>query len=68
MIWDAITKLMVEFRPYLDMMEDKDALSCKALHKCVVLNETMAKQTPDIAQNAINLLNSVTNEQLRTLK
>lgn len=67
MIWDEITKSLVEFKPYLDMVEDKDTLSCKSLHKCIVLNETMAKRTPYIAQNAIILLNTTTNEQLHTL-
>lgn len=40
----------------------------KALHKCVVLNETMTKRSPDIAQNAIGLLNSVTSDQLQILR
>lgn len=68
LIWDEITKSLMEFRPYLDIMEDKVALSCKALHKYVVLNDTMVKRIPDIAQNAINLLKIVTNEQLHTLQ
>jgi len=67
LVWDEITKSMIEFRLYLDFMEDKDALACKDFHRCVVVNETMAKQTLDIAHNAINLLNSITNEQLHTM-
>jgi len=67
LIWDVIVSSVVDFRPYLDMLEDKATLSCKALHKCVVLNETMIKRTPDIAQNVISLLNTVTNDQLQTL-
>lgn len=58
----------MEFRPYLDSMEEKDNLAYKALHRCFVLNETMAKRTPEIAQNAINFLNFITNEQLHTLE
>lgn len=38
LIWDAIVISVVDFRPYLDMLEDKEALSCKALHKCVLMN------------------------------
>lgn len=54
-------------RPYLDMMEDKTALFNKALHKCVVANETMTERTSETAQNAINFLNSANNEQLHAL-
>jgi len=43
------------------------SLSCKAFHRCVVLNETMAERTLDIAQNAINVLNTTTNEKLNIL-
>jgi len=50
LIWDVIISSVVDFRPYLDMLEDKATLSCNALHKCVVLNETMTKRTPDIAK------------------
>lgn len=67
LIWDAIVHSVVDFRPYLDVLEDKVALSCKALHKCVVINETMTKRTPDIAQNTISFLNTTTNEQFQTL-
>lgn len=49
LIWDVIINSVVEFRPYLDMLEDKGTLSCKALHKCVVLNENLTKRTLDIA-------------------
>ena len=41
LIWDTIINSIVDFRPYLDMLEDTTALSCKSLHKCVVINETM---------------------------
>jgi len=58
---------MVDFRPFLDMLEDKETLYCKAVHKCVFINETMAKNTPYIAQNALSLLNTTTNDQLKTL-
>jgi len=67
LIWGVIVNSVVEFRPYLDMLEDKATLSCKALDKCVVLNETMTKRTPDIAHNTISLLNTVTNEELQIL-
>lgn len=53
--------------PYLDMLKDKAALSCKTLQKCVAMNETMTKRTPNIAQNAIRLLNIGTNDQLQVL-
>ena len=62
LIWDSIIDLTVTFRPYLDMVEDKVALTMKALQKCAVVNETMTKRTSEIAQNAINVLNTVTSE------
>jgi len=68
LIWDVIVNSVVDLRPYLDMLEDKATLYCKALHKCVVINETMAKRTPDVAQNTISLLNKTTNDQLQTLE
>ena len=49
------------------MLEDKATLSCNALHKCVVMNETTAKRTPDVAHKVIVLLNTTTNEQLQAL-
>ena len=67
LIWDSIIDLTVTFRPYLDMVEDKAALTMKALQKCAVVNETMTKRTSEIAQNAINVLNTATNEQLQAL-
>jgi len=62
LVWDEIIKSVLDFRPYRNMMEDKDALACKALHKCVLLNETLLKQTSDVAHSAINLLNTFSNE------
>jgi len=67
LIWDSIIDLTVSFRPYLDMVEDKAALIMKALQKCAVVNKTMTKRTSEIAQNAINVLNTMTNEQLQAL-
>ena len=67
LIWDVIISSMVKFRPYLDMLEDKEALYPKSLHKCVVLNETMTKRSPKISQNTTGLLNSTTSDQLQVL-
>ena len=53
-VWDSIIEMSKTVRPYLDMMEDKTALFNKALHKCVVANETMTKRTSEMAQNSIN--------------
>ena len=66
-IWDFIIEMSRIVIPYLNMMEDKTTLFKKALHKCVVANETMTKRTSETAQNAINFLNSTNNEQLRAL-
>jgi len=67
LIWDSIINLTVDFRHYLDMLEEKALLSCKSLHKCVVVNETMTRRTPEVAQNAIILCNTTTNEKLQAL-
>jgi len=47
-------------------MEDKFALENKALHKRLVINEIMSKKSTEVAYNAINMLNTITNEQVHT--
>ncbi len=66
-LWDSIIAEITKFRPYLEMIEDKVALASKALHRRVVLNETMAKKTTKVAQKIIDILNNITNEQVRVL-
>jgi len=61
-LWDSIIGEATKFRPYLEMMEDKSALANKALHKRLVINEIMSKRSVEVAQNAINMLNTITNE------
>lgn len=61
-LWDSIIAEVTKFWAYLEMMEDKIALASKALHKRVVINETMVKKSADVAQKVIDMLNTITNE------
>jgi hypothetical protein len=57
-IWDAIAVEAAKFRVYLNFINDKDNMAITARSRCTVVNETLAKNPSEWAQNAINLLNS----------
>jgi hypothetical protein len=42
-IWDSIAAEATKFRSYLNFVNDKDNISITARHRCIVVNETLAK-------------------------
>jgi hypothetical protein len=66
-IWDAIVVEAAKFRVYLNFINDKDNMAITARSRCTVVNETLAKNPSEWAQNAINLLNFVPTADLQTI-
>jgi hypothetical protein len=52
---------------YLNFINDKDNMVITAWSRCTVVNETLAKNPSEWAQNAINLLNYVPTAELQTI-
>jgi hypothetical protein len=67
LIWDAIASEAAKFRVYLNFINDKDNMSITARSRCIVVNETLVKNTLEWAQNDINLLNFVPTAELQTI-
>jgi len=66
-LWDSLAADITKFRQYLNFFDDKNTVTVIAGNKCAVVNETLLKIPLDWAQNAINLLNSVSNVDLQTI-
>jgi hypothetical protein len=66
-IWDAIAVEAAKFRVYLNFINDKDNMAITARSRCTVVNETLAKNPSEWAQNAINFLNVVPTTELQTI-
>lgn len=49
------------------MMEDKVVLAGRALHKRTMVDETTSKRSGEVDENVINILNTISNEQVKTL-
>jgi hypothetical protein len=63
-LWDYLAANITKFRQYLNFVDDKNTAAVTARNKCAVVNETLVKRPLDLAQNEINLLNSVYNADL----
>jgi len=66
-IWDSITAKDVNFRVYLNFINDKDSMDITTRRKCTIVNETLEKKPSEWAQNAINMLNSIPTVELQTI-
>jgi FtsZ-binding cell division protein ZapB len=66
-LWDSLAADITKFRQYLNFVDDKNTATVTTRNKCAVVNETLLKRPLDWAQNAINLLNSVSNADLQTI-
>jgi hypothetical protein len=66
-IWDSIVVEAEKFRSYLNFVNDKDNITITTMHRCTVVNETLAKKPSKWAQNAINILNSVPPTNIHTI-
>jgi hypothetical protein len=51
----------------MNFINDKDNISIIAISRCIVVNETLAKNPSEWAQNAINILNSIPTTDLQTI-
>jgi hypothetical protein len=52
---------------YLNFINHKDIMAIMARRRCTIVNETLAKKPSEWAQNAINLLNSISITELQTI-
>ena len=66
-IWDTLSVEVTKFRHYLNFIDDQSALVNLANHKLKLANETMERKPLNIAQNALNLLNSLTYQKLQDI-
>jgi FtsZ-binding cell division protein ZapB len=67
LLWDSLAVDITKFRQYLNFVDDKSIVASTTLHRCVIVNETLLKRPLEWAQNAINLLNAVSNAYLQTI-
>jgi len=66
-IWDSIVVEATKFRVYLNFINDKDSMAITTRSRCIVVNETLAKNPLEWAQKSINLLNSILTAELQTI-
>ena len=64
LIWDTVSMEITKFRHYLNFIDDQSALVNLATQRQKLANETMEKKPLNIAQNALNFLNSLTYQNL----
>ena len=66
-IWDTLSIEVTKFRNYLNFINDQSALVNLANQRLKLANETMEKKPLNTAQNALNLLNSLTYKKLQDI-
>ena len=66
-IWDVIVAEAAKFMVYPSFINDKDSVATTAQRRCVVVNEVLAKNPSEWAQNSIDLLNYVPIVDLQTI-
>ena len=67
LIWDMIIAEAVKIRPYLNYIQDKKMVINVAKHSCTVVKEALNKMLVDTTKNKINYLNTLSQEDLRTM-
>ena len=63
MIITGTTKM----RPYLNFIRDKETMISIAMQSCAVMKETLDKMSTKTDQNTMNFLNTLSEEELKTL-
>ena len=63
-IWDTLSVEVTKFRHYLNFNDDQSALVNLATQTLKLANDNMEKNPLNIAQNALNFLNSLTYQKL----
>ena len=64
-IWDAIIEKEDNFRPYLDYILDKEVVIHSSRKIMAVAREKLNKKAVDYANNAINFLNCLLEDNLK---
>jgi hypothetical protein len=63
----VISVEVAKFISYLNFINDKDNMPSTARNRCTVVNEVLAKNPSEWAQNAIDLLNAIPTVDLQTI-
>ena len=65
MIWDEIIKEANKFRPYLDFIADRESALKAGRKNIFIVKQGLNKKPMEVAQNAINFLSSLLEDQVR---
>ena len=65
MIWDKIILEANNFRPYLDYIADEESALKVSRHNILTLKQGLNKKQMEVAQNAINFLSALPEDQVR---
>ena len=64
MIWDKII-LEAQFRPYLEYIADQENALKVSRHNILIVKQGLNKKPMEVAQNAINILSTLSEDQVR---
>ena len=67
LIWDMIIAKVVKIRPYLNYITEKEMVINAARQSCTTVKEALNKNTVDTTNNTTNFLNTLVEEDLRTM-
>ena len=65
MIWDEIIKEANKFKPYLDYIADQESTLKVAKQNILTVKQGLNKKPTEVAQNAINFLITLSEDQVR---
>ena len=68
LIWDGLSVEDTKFKPYLNYVNDKSLMVYMAFQICKVVNETMYKKSLDTTHSVIDLLNTLTYEDMQEME
>ena len=57
-----------KMRPYLNYIKNKEVVICVERQSCTTVKETLDRKPTDTSRNTINLLNTLSEEELRTMR
>ena len=67
LIWHMIITEAIKIRPYLNYIKDKEMVINVARQSCTTVKETSGRKPTDANQNTINFLNTLFEEELKTM-
>ena len=68
LIWDALSVEVTNFISYLNYVNDKSLIVEISFQICKVVNETMYKKSLDTTHSVIDLLNTLTYEDMQEME